>query len=103
MAIQQATIWYIQRNTAQLEPYLANGGPKFTTTVETLATGYVNILPSVRFQCISTQASKLGGFGGFGRTARTQAKVRGRGRGRCRPLQNKFSRHNLCSSLQVSM
>jgi len=25
------------------------------------------------------------------------------GRGRCRTLQNKFSRHNLCSSLQVSM
>ena len=33
-------------NTFQLEPYLANGGPKFTTTVETLATGYVNILLS---------------------------------------------------------
>ena len=46
IAIQQATIWYILMNTFQLEPYLANGGPKFTTTVETLATGYVNILPS---------------------------------------------------------
>jgi len=46
MAIQQATIWYILTDIIQLEPYLANGGPKFTTTVETLATGYVNILPS---------------------------------------------------------
>ena len=32
--------------------------------------------PSLSLKCM-LQARRLGGFGGFGRTARTQAKVRG--------------------------
>jgi len=45
-------------------------------------------MPLTQKNPVLGQARRLGGFGGFGRTAHTQAKVRGAGPGRggCRPL-----------------